>query len=213
MTAVEQLRSQVAATWDAAIKHRFVDELLAGTIADDVLGGYLAQDYQFFIYFLNEIGQALASADTLEAKIRLGQQIGFVTNDEDAYFQLAFDKLGVPAAEQRNPALKPATQGFAELITRVVETRDYKQIILLLYVAETLYLDWAKRSAAEGLRPPRPEHYGWIDVHEGEQFRNWVSFLESEVNRVADPADPALQALIRDAVQLEWQFFEDAYTA
>jgi thiosulfate/3-mercaptopyruvate sulfurtransferase len=212
MTAVEQLRALVAPTWEAAINHRFVNELLAGTIADDALGSYLAQDYQFFIYFLNELGQAMASADTLEAKVRLGQQIGFVANDEDAYFQLAFEKLGVPEAEQHNPALKPATAGFAELITRIVETRDYRQIILLLYIAETLYLDWAKRSAAEGKRPPRPEHYGWIDVHEGEQFRDWVAFLETEVNRVADPDDPALQKLIRDTVQLEWQFFEDAYT-
>jgi thiaminase/transcriptional activator TenA len=160
---------------------------------------------------LDELGQAIASVDTVTAKVRLGKQLGFIVNDENDYFQLAFDKLGVSPADQEAPKLKPATAGFAELMSKTVATRDYTKILLLLYVAESLYLDWAKRSQAEGIRPSRPEHYGWIDVHEGELFRDWVQFLEAEVNRVADPDDSEQQQLFRDAVQLEWQFFEDAY--
>jgi thiaminase/transcriptional activator TenA len=210
-TPAQAFRAAAHADWDAAVHHRLVEELLAGTIADDVLGRYLAQDYHFFTAFLDELGRALATADTLDAKLALGRQIGFVTTEEDGYFQLAFDALGVPAAEQRAPALAPATAGFFELIGGAVDRGRYPELVILLYVAEALYLDWARRSAAEGRRPQRPEHHGWIDVHEGDAFRAWVAFLETELNRVADPTDPEQAALFAKAVALELAFFEDAY--
>ena len=41
------LRTETASDWQAAITHRFVDEIFAGTLQDQHLRPYLVQDYQF----------------------------------------------------------------------------------------------------------------------------------------------------------------------
>lgn len=85
--------------WQAAVNHRFIQELFEGTIEDEVLKKYLIQDYHFFDAFLSMLGACVAHADTLEAKLRFAKQLGFLEADEDGYFQKAFKELGVTEKE------------------------------------------------------------------------------------------------------------------
>ena len=68
--AVEELLKNSQKDWQAAVNHRFVQELFEGTIEDEVLIKYLIQDYHFFDAFLSMLGACVAHADTLEAKLR-----------------------------------------------------------------------------------------------------------------------------------------------
>lgn len=61
----ESLRQENLATWLSATNHRFVAELFDGSIAPQVMAGYLVQDYRFLDTFLALIGGAIANADTL----------------------------------------------------------------------------------------------------------------------------------------------------
>ena len=61
----ETLRQENLATWLSATNHRFVAELFDGSIAPQVMAGYLVQDYRFLDTFLALIGGAIANADTL----------------------------------------------------------------------------------------------------------------------------------------------------
>lgn len=212
VSAAAAFRAAAHDEWDAAVGHRFVDELLAGTIDDQVLAGYLVQDYQFFEAFVELLGQCVASADTVDAKLTFSRQLGILAADENKYFVDSFDALGVSEKQIASPELKPATLGFRELMRRTLQTRSYPQILTLLVVAEWLYLDWAQRATVRNHPlPPRPEHRGWIELHTGAAFRSWVGWLISELDRVAAPDDAALAALFAEATSLELQFFDDAY--
>src|ERR1700694_3987489 len=91
----ETLRAGSEPGWSNAVGHRFVEELFAGTVPDAVMARYLIQDHRFLDSFLTLLGAALASADTFEARLRLGRFIGMVSGQENTYFLRAFEALGV----------------------------------------------------------------------------------------------------------------------
>ena len=196
--------------WQAAINHRFVKELFEGRIEDNVLKTYLIQDYHFFDAFLSMLGACVAHADKLDAKLRFAKQLGFLEADEDAYFQKAFQELGVKEKDYLHVTLHPVTRDFQKLMYSAVDSSDYAQLLIMLVIAEGLYLDWGSKDLP---LPKRYVHQKWINLHKGPLFEEWVQFLVDELNRVAgNRADHTeLQKRWNQAVSLELAFFDLGY--
>ena len=205
----ELLRQASEPVWSQATGHRFVRELLAGTVPDAAMARYLVQDHRFLDAFLTLLGAAVATADSFEARLRLGRFIGMVSGEENTYFLRAFEALGVTPAEREQRPDTQATAGFKAIMREAAATRSYAATLAVLNVAEWLYLDWAMKAAA-----PLPRsfvHAEWITLHDNPDFRDFVAFLRAELDRVG----PAEEALSRDfflrAVTLERAFFDSAY--
>lgn len=211
-TFSERLRATNAAGWDAAVGHRFVDELLAGTLADDVLAGYLVQDYQFCDAFTALLGQGCASAPDLDSRLVFARQLGMFASDENTYFVDSFDALGVPEQQRSTPQLSDATAAFDALMREALHSRSYAQVLAVLLVAEWLYLDWATRPDAGD--SGRPEHLGWIDLHRGPAFTTWVDWLRAQLD-AHEPTDDGerrvVESVFARAVRCELAFFDAAY--
>lgn len=204
----EDLRAGTGPTWEAATGHRFVEELWAGTVDDAVLARYLAQDALFLDRFVALLGAAVAVADRTEPRMAIARQLGAVAGEENGYFARALERLG--AATPAEP-LAP-TRGFLELMDATRRSGAYGQVLVVLLVAEWLYLDWASRPE------PSPRdwlHREWIDLHRGSAFRAWVDLLRAETNRVAAHADEGtrerMSSIFTRAVDLELAFFDAAY--
>ncbi|MDN6132633.1 MAG: TenA family protein [Brevibacterium sp.] len=210
------LRAETAPTWDAAVGHRFVTELFAGTLEDSVMGKYLIQDYQFFESFLSMLGACVAHTDVIGPKLRFAKQLGVLEADEDSYFVTAFAEVGVPVGEHDAPDLSAATARFRDLMDEAVASASYPDLLIVLVIAEWLYLDWGER---EDPMPRRHIHAGWIDLHRGDDFRAWVQFLVDELERVFPTGDDAESVADRDRLTHLWQrtvdvelaFFDEAY--
>lgn len=215
MSRSTALRAANASDWEAATHHRFVDELLDGTLDDDTLRRYLVQDYLFCDAFTALLGQACASAPHLDARLPYARQLGFFAGTENTYFLDAFDALAVPETERRDARPLPATAAFDAVMRDAVASRSYAQVVAVLLVAEWLYLDWADRAAAEGREPTRPEHLGWVDVHRGPDFTRWVQWLRDELDAIAlDPVQETdVATIFARAVRCERAFFDAAFTA
>jgi thiaminase (transcriptional activator TenA) len=69
----ETLRAASEPGWSHAVGHRFVEELFARSMPDAVMARYLVQDHRFLDSFLVLLGAALVTADTFEARLRLGR--------------------------------------------------------------------------------------------------------------------------------------------
>lgn len=208
MSFVDQLRAAAEPEWTASVEHRFVTELFAGTIPDDRLAHYLVQDYQFCDPFVALLGQAVASAPSLSSRLKHAGQLGAFASDENDYFTDAFDRLGVSDEDRMRPQREAVTDEFAALLLTGRDSRNYPQILALLLVAEWLYRDWATSDLAW---PERPEHRGWIEVHNNPQFNAWVDWLQQELEQYA-PVDPGERAAVRElfsaATRLELAFFD-----
>lgn len=205
----ETLKQASEQVWTQAVQHRFVTELFAGTVSNEVMAAYLVQDHRFLDSFLTLLGAAMATTDTFEARLRFGRFVGMVSGEENTYFLRAFEALGV-TEEQREavPDTEP-TRGFQAIMREAAATRSYAAALSVLNVAEWLYLDWASRA-------PRPlprnfVHGEWIALHDNSDFRDFVAFLRNELDRVGPlEADVSRDFFLR-AVSLELAFFDAAY--
>ncbi|TDS87283.1 TenA family protein [Nesterenkonia aurantiaca] len=207
-----QLRLATSEDWDASVHHRFVEELFAGTLSDAVLARYLVQDYQFFDAFVAMLGACVATTDSKPARLRFAAQLGMLAADEDGYFQQSFAELGVPASDVVSPHLEDPTEEFIGQMWEVARSRNYADLLVVLVIAEWLYLDWGQRDL---LLPEAAKHRDWIDLHRGEEFREWTQFLIDELNRIAPSLgseDGArLSARWTRVVAIERAFFDAAY--
>src|SRR5699024_8201894 len=141
----DQLRQQNHDKWEKDVGHRFVNELFDANIDNPIKAGYLVIISHFLDSIFMFLGSAVASADSLEPRLRISQFIGEIAGDENTYFLDAFAALGV-TEEQREeiPNTEPTT-AFIALMREAAATREYAAIITVLLVAEWLYLDWATR--------------------------------------------------------------------
>lgn len=203
------LREENQAHWDAAINHRFVDELLDGTIDDQVMAEYLIQDHRFLEAFVTLLGAAMTSADTFEAKLRFGRFGGTICSEENTYFLRSFEALEVSAERRESTADTQPTAGIIGLMLQAAETRDYVAALAVLNVAEWLYYDWAHR--LEGELPASFVHAEWITLHNNAEFDEFVSFLRSELDRLGPTAEATAHDYFTRAVDLELAFFDAVY--
>ena len=205
----DELRDAHREKWDAAVGHRFVQELFDGTIDDGVMAGYLVQDYRFLDSFLQLLGAAMSTADELAPRLRLSQFIGEVAGDENTYFLRSFEELGVSEEQRDNTPDTAACAGFTGLMREAAETRSYAAALGVLVVAEWLYLDWATNAPEK--RPESFVHNEWIELHDYPEFHDLVEFLRSEVDRVGPDNREVVEEYFGSAVALELDFFNNSY--
>jgi thiaminase/transcriptional activator TenA len=207
------LRQAAEPDWTAAVTHRFVRELGAGTLDRTVMRRYLVQDYQFLDAFVALLGAAIHAAPSLPRRLPLGRFLGMVVSAENTYFQRSFDALEVPAAERSAPVLAAPTAGFQALMRKAASSGRYGAMLAVLTVAEWVYLSWAAPLA--GRDPGWFVFREWIELHSGPGFEAWVGFLRDELDAVHEAAEAAeraeIAALFRRAVALERAFFDAAY--
>ncbi|RZT88563.1 thiaminase/transcriptional activator TenA [Pseudonocardia sediminis] len=212
MSFSAQLREATAPAWDAAVGHRFVDELWSGSVPREVLTRYLVQDHQFVDAFTALMGAAVAGADRAEPRVRLARQLGLVAGPENDFFDRSLTALGVPDGDRTAPELLAPTIGFRDLMDES-RVAGYPEALAVLLVAEWLYLDWATRPGADV--PADPIHTEWIDLHRGPDFESWVAFLRAEFDRAGEELSPPrreeVAAMFVRAVDLELAFFDAAY--
>ena len=210
----DTLRAENAETWEAAVTHRFVTELFAGTLPDGNMGTYIVQDYRFADGFMALLGAAVATADNYAPRHRFAQFLGEVAGDEDTYFREATEELGADTSVPDTAA----TAGFKQLFADAADTRNYAAIVSVLVVCEWLYLDWATRpeNRAHGTEengyPTRHVHAEWVRLHDYPEFHQLIDFLRAEVDRAGErsPEDAAYaREYFRRTVDLELQFFAE----
>ncbi|GAB3847226.1 TenA family protein [Nesterenkonia populi] len=204
-----QLREQTQPAWDQAVGHRFVDELISGTVKDAHMAAYLIQDHRFLDAFLTLLGGAMTAADTMEARLRFSQFAGMISSEENTYFLRSFEALGVTEQQRREtPETVPCAE-FQSIMREAARTQDYAAILAVLTVAEWLYGDWAGRAGDD--RPESFVHAEWIDLHHSPEFDAWVEFLRCELDRVGPDAEATARDFFSRSVDLELEFFNAVY--
>lgn len=207
------LRACAEPHWSAATTHRFTQELIATTVARDVMVRYLIQDYQFIDRFVALLGRAIHTAPSLADRLPLGRFMGLVCAEENTYFVRSFDALGVPASLRDAPPLSAAAQGFRALMAEAAEG-SHAEALAVLTVAEWVYLSWAL--PARDTRPAEPFWCAeWVDLHASPFFEGFVGGLRAALDREVLAQDANGRARVRDlftrAARLEREFFDSAY--
>lgn len=207
------LRDQAETLWAAAVGHRFTWELADDVLDPVVFRRYLIQDYAFIDALTAHVGFAVGHAPSMVEKGRFAGFLAVLTNEEDTYFHRSFEALGVARAEWENAAADAVTQALGALFAEAQAVGTYAAILATLLPVEWVYLSWATAEADK--RPSRFYYAEWISLHTDPGFRDFVTWMRDELDRVgADlPQDDQarLADLFRRACALEVQFFDAAY--
>lgn len=206
------LRARAEPTWSAAVSHQFTQNLRDGTLDDEAFSRYLVQDYAFVGTLVGAFGHAVGDAPTMAAKSRLVDFLGVLTDDEDDYFQRAFEALSVPEDDRTDPALTPVTRAFEDLLERATRQGGYAETLAVLAPAEWVYLSWASPDPESD--PDQFYLAEWRQLHAVPAFEEFVGWLRAELDREGAAASRRRQArlerLFRRTVELEVAFFDAA---
>lgn len=203
------LRERSEPDWTAATTHAFVEELGAGTLADDAFARYLVQDYAFVETLVSLVGYGVGQAPTMEAKAELAAFLGAITTDEDDYFRRSFEALSVPESVRTDPEMNATTAAFRDLLLRAAHEGGYAETLAVLVPVEWIYLEWATAVDA----PPESFYLAeWVELHASPAFESTVGWLRSELDQcgraLAVDRQEGIERLFRRAVALEVAFFD-----
>lgn len=219
------LREQSEPAWTAAVDHPFINELGAGALPEDAFAAYLVQDYAFLDALVGAFGYAVGDAPDIPTKRPLVEFLDTVTDEENDYFQRAFDVLDVPDHDRHTPSLTPTTEAFLDLLGRASREGGYAETLSVLVPAEWIYAEWATtladRHGDPNQDPPSagadlPFYYGeWIDLHATPAFVAFVDWLRGQLDTAGPAVSPRRRTRVARhftrTVELEAAFFDAAY--
>lgn len=207
------LKEQSQPAWDEVITHRFTTELGNATLDTTVFTHYLLQDFAFVNALVSAFGFAVAQAPTIDAKRHHIAFLGTLTDEENTYFERSFDALDIPETTYHDPPLNPTTKSFIDLLGRATRQGGYAETLAVLVPAEWIYNEWAINIQDP---PDTPFYYReWIDLHNNENFNQFVTWLRSELDSAGYTLHPRRKQLVSElftrTVELEAAFFDAAY--
>ncbi|MFW6385152.1 MAG: TenA family protein, partial [Halodesulfurarchaeum sp.] len=123
------LREASEPAWSETVDHRFVREMGSGTIDDEVFRRYLVQDYAFVGRLAGLVGHAIGDAPSMAQKRRFGTFLSTLTNEENDYFERAFDALSVSESDRTDPRTHPVTDALDDLLVRATHEGDYEETL------------------------------------------------------------------------------------
>ncbi len=203
--------------WKNAVDHKFIREMVNGTLDDAVYANYLVQDYAFINPFTRLVAFATAYAHTMKQRHELSRFLSILTSEEDDYFIRSFEALGVPESvySAEDLTIYPSIQGFRDAIKRGIETGHdfgYETCIVIIMAAEAVYCEWAIT-----YKDKKPEQFyfnEWLLLHNNEGFVQFVDWLKSEVDALDsldDVKKEELTKLFIEVCELESQFFKESF--
>ncbi|QPG75684.1 hypothetical protein FOA43_003043 [Brettanomyces nanus] len=162
----EDLIESYRTVFDSAVDHRLVNELCAGKLADKTLLIYLVQDVKYFNLYMKIVLKTAYLCPDEAATIRFGKQVGFISNDENDYFERTIDLLcGRDSSLERyvndKSFVLDEVKQYLSLLTRLttrLQDYSYDQMVTYLWTTEVVYLRWAQKALKD---PNVPSDLHW----------------------------------------------------
>ncbi len=209
MSFTEQQLDRIRPLWDAMLDHPFLIQTRDGEIPRETFANWMQQDYLF----------VEAAIPFIAALIPRGPKEHWGPHaDVIKAFTTELGLFGERAAEV-GVDLRAAPPSFTchayiQFLMASAYRRSYAEAYTVLYAAEKAYHDSWKVVRA-GLDASSP-WYPFVENWAGEDFANYVAYLEGELNRLAEKAGPAelegMAELFETTTKYEIAFWEMALT-
>lgn len=215
MAFSDEMRRAAAATWDAAIAHRFFREVAADTVPDRVFERYLRIEYGFVDCAAIVLGYAVAKAPSFAERRRLAFGLHGLVTDQENFFVAAFERVGTPPALRTGLPPNALSGGLHEVFLDAARTDGYEEILACILAAEWMYLTWC--GTANHTPSARAHIRDWVALHAGGAFAEHVGWVRSEIDARAPLLNATRQERMRllfeSALAAEIRFHDAAYAA
>ncbi len=210
MSFIAQQDQRLAPLWKAIRSHRFLADTRDGTIPDQTFATWLRQDYLFVEAAIPFIAALIPRAPTQH----WGPLAGVISALEKE-LKLFEERAAQVGVQLRGAPPSFTCHAYVQFLLATAHTRSYAEGYTVLYAAERAYHEsWLV--VKDGLAPDSP----WMPFVEnwaGEDFAGYVTYLEGELETLAEAAGPAervrMAELYRLTLLYEVAFWEMASTA
>lgn len=209
----EELRAGVGAIWEKVVNHPFVTEMADGSLDREIFDIYFDQDYLFLRDWAILLSLATAKAPDFDAARELVSFLHLGLGGEEGLFQEAFRERSLSREAVKGLQYLPTTQNYSGYLRAKAYEGTFTEVVATLLAVEWPYLDWAENAERAGKKPADHYYQTWIDIHTSPGMSGFVSWLRSVVDDSAPTSDQRekLQAIFRDVLRYEYQFFDMAY--
>ncbi|KAL1510514.1 hypothetical protein AB1Y20_006818 [Prymnesium parvum] len=209
----EQLRQEAGTAWDEVARHRFTDELAAGTVERAVMAKYAVQDHRFLDAFVVLLASMVAAARSLDDRIPGCQFLALITGRENTYFVRTFEALRISEEDRRTTPPTEAQAKLESIMRDAVASGSLSEILAVLVVCEWTYQSWGERVQVETGVPFYCQE--WVDLHRGPYFGSVVDYLRGLLDREAAGLNTDEKAKVRArfmaTLAVEKEFFDSCY--
>ncbi len=214
-----RLKSACQSDWDAYTKHRFVQELGAGTLPEASFRYYLQQDYLFLIHFARAYALAAFKAEDLEELRSAAGAVSAIVDTEMGLHVAFCERWGMSEAEMAALPEDPANMAYTRYVLERGLSGDSLDLAAALAPCVVGYAEigsWlASNASVGGDDNPYQE---WIDTYAAEDYQEvaWAhaAQLDRLLTRRGGPGRiESLSRTFAEATRLEvgfWQMGIDA---
>ena len=200
---------QVRPLWDRMLSHRFLLQTRDGTLPDQVFATWMRQDYLFVEAAIPFIAALLAKAPKEHWEALSGIIPAFQKE-----LKLFEERAAAVGVDLREGPVSFTCHAYIQFLLNTAYQASYAEGYTVLYAAEKAYHDsW--KVVKDGLSPDSP-WYPFVENWAGEDFAAYVTYLEGELDRLAEGAGPdergRMAALFELTTRYEIAFWEMAAT-
>ncbi|WP_321387563.1 thiaminase II [uncultured Enterococcus sp.] len=213
MRFTTEARAVAEELWEKSKKHRFIEELQAGTLAPEVFRYYLLQDRYYLEQFAKIHQKAAELAKQEEEKqLFLAGVIG-LEEAEIAVREGFFKELGITDDEIASAPIAPTAYHYTTHMYSELLSGSTARTAAALLPCYWLYQEIGEYLIESG--SSHPLYQRWIETYDSEGYRDAVDRQRELTDRLAESVateerQSMLQGFLISSYQ-EWKFWEMAY--
>ena len=170
------------AEWENMLNHRFVKEMVNGSLDKKYFNSYLRIEHSFVLDAINHMAMALNYTDSLISKKKLLNIIDGLLNNQLDYFNKLFD-------DQIEITVIPKKAILFKDFMKNCSMKGYEEIVVSFLAAESLYNNWC--SIKNSNNKHITVYSDWISLHTDKLFYEQVEFFANEVQRINNDRVPS----------------------
>lgn len=207
----ERMLDENRTVWDAMQAHRFVRDVEADRLPEDVFHHYLVIEGAFVATAIGIFAQGVIKAPGIRQQRWLIGVLRALAEEQIGYFERTYAALEIDPAAYDVKA--PQVEAFRAGMERIASEGSYLDIVTAMFAAEWMYWHWCRRAAQTPLSDPELKR--WVDLHAEDAFAAQAKWLKAEVDAGDATLNEAervrLSHLFGHVLQLEVEFHSSAY--
>lgn len=177
-TLSEQILRENEGVFGAMVGHRFVEDIKADRLSNEVFDRYLVFEGAFVDTAISIFAFAVAKAETIVQKRWLISVLDALANQQVTYFEKTFSQRGIntDTFDTRVPEVVAFRDGMLE----ISRNGGYLDTVAAMFAAEWMYWTWSKQAASRPITDPHLKE--WVDLHAHEDFARQALWLKADLD-------------------------------
>ena len=196
----DELLGRHAQLWEAMLSHPFLIEARDGDLDEETFNTWLRQDYLFVEAAIPFVGALISRAPSPGLRAALAP-IPVALEEELDLFRERADALDV-SVEDVKPGF--VNHAYVQFLNSAANTEPFEAAFAVYWAAEKAY-----HESWKVVEPAIPQDHQWrpfVENWAGAQFGELVSFLDGQVDRLADGAGPRVRGRMEDLFVLTTRY-------